>query len=146
MNSSALRAIIATAAAALAVCLQQLAIPVTVLLVVMLADYGSGIAKAAVNRTLCSRTGLQGILKKLGYLAVVGVGLVTDYVIGQAASTLGVEWGATYAIGLLVTFWLIVNELISILENVSELGVPMPAFLQKAIDRLKITIEKKSEE
>ncbi|MBQ3133703.1 MAG: phage holin family protein [Clostridia bacterium] len=146
MNSTIWRSVIAGAATALSLCFQQLAVPVAILLIVMLADYVSGLAKASVNRTLCSRTGIQGILKKIGGLFVVGVGLVTDYIVGQAASSLGVEIGVNYAIGLLVTFWLIVNELISILENVSEIGVPLPAFLQGVIDRLKITIENKAEE
>ena len=55
------------------------------------------------------------------------------------------EIGIRFAVGLLVTFWLIVNELISILENVSEIGVPLPAFLQKLISRLKVNIEKKAD-
>ena len=33
------------------------------------------------------------------------------------------------------------NECISILENISEIGVPLPAFLLKLIDKLKKTVE-----
>lgn len=145
MEATTLRTVVAAAAAAVAVCFSQLAVPLAVLLVVMLVDYLTGIGKAVVTKTLCSRCGISGILKKIGQLAVVAVGLVTDYVIVHAASTLGVEVGIRFAVGLLVVFWLIVNELISILENVSKMGVKLPVFLQKIIERLKVTIEKKSE-
>lgn len=145
MQATTFRAVLASAAAAVAACFSQLAVPVAVLLVVMLVDYGTGIAKAVVTKTLCSRVGISGILKKIANLAVVAVGLVTDYVIAEAAQTLGVDMTVRFAVGLLVTFWLIVNELISILENVSELGVPLPTFLQKLAERLKITLEKKGD-
>ena len=36
-----------------------------------------------------------------------------------------------------VVFWLLANELISILENVADIGVPMPAFLMKAVELVK---------
>jgi phage-related holin len=43
---------------------------------------------------------------------------------------------------MLVTIWLIINEMISILENLSKIGVPIPEFLKKIIGRLKNTVEK----
>ena len=45
--------------------------------------------------------------------------------------------------GLLVAVWLIINEMISILENLSKLGVPIPDFLTKVIQRLKNSAERK---
>lgn len=45
--------------------------------------------------------------------------------------------------GLLVAVWLIINEMISILENLSKLGVPIPEFLTKIIQRLKNSTERK---
>ena len=47
--------------------------------------------------------------------------------------------------GLIVTVWLIINELISILENLSKMDVPIPAFLTKIIKKLKTTVEDKTE-
>lgn len=45
----------------------------------------------------------------------------------------------------MVIIWLIINELISILENVAALGGPVPVFLAKLLARLKNTVEKKAE-
>ena len=43
--------------------------------------------------------------------------------------------------GLLVAVWLIINEMISILENLSKLGVPIPGFLKVLLKKLKITTD-----
>ena len=66
--------IIAVLAAALGVAssyLMQLIVPLIVLVIAMLADYGTGMVKAWNAGTLCSRTGIRGILKKVGYLVIV---------------------------------------------------------------------------
>ena len=45
-----------------------------------------------------------------------------------------------------MTIWLVLNECISILENISEIGVPLPAFLMKLIEKLKKTVENTGEQ
>ena len=45
----------------------------------------------------------------------------------------------------MVAIWLIINELISILENLSKMGVPMPNFLMKVVKKLKIIVESKAD-
>ena len=42
--------------------------------------------------------------------------------------------------------WLVLNECISILENISQLGVPLPSFLAALLQKLKSTAEGKGEE
>ena len=46
----------------------------------------------------------------------------------------------------MVIVWLIINELISILENVAAMGSPVPGFLQKLLGKLKNAVEKKTED
>lgn len=45
----------------------------------------------------------------------------------------------------MVIVWLIINELLSILENVEAIGVPVPAFLRKLLGRLKVSTEAKAD-
>jgi len=45
--------------------------------------------------------------------------------------------------GLLITIWLIINELLSILENAGRMGVTLPLFLLKLLAELKDSIDKK---
>ena len=42
--------------------------------------------------------------------------------------------------------WLGFNEVISILENLGDMGVPMPPFLMKIVQMLKGKVEKIGEE
>ena len=49
-------------------------------------------------------------------------------------------------LGLLVTVWLTINEMISILENLKKLGVPLPEFLIKIIRRLKHSFDNDKED
>ena len=143
MKAIVWRTVLAAALAALAAYCRELVIPLGVLLLVMLADYGTGMTRAWITRSFSSRSGIRGIVKKLLYLVLVAVGMTADYLIAGALHGAGVDLPAAGFIGLLVTAWLIINELISILENLAECGVPVPAFLVKLIHRLKLVTEEK---
>ena len=124
---------------------QIIAIPVLVLMLVMIVDYITGLAGAYVAKQLNSRIGIVGIIKKVGYLGLVAVGMVADYIIYSALSQIGVEIALGYCVGMVIVIWLIINELISILENLAEIGVPLPAFITKLVGRLKNAIESKAD-
>ena len=78
MRENILKALIATVSAGLLGYFNQLAIPVMMLAVVMVLDYATGLTAAWVHRELDSRTGIIGIVKKLGYLVLVVVGGCVD--------------------------------------------------------------------
>lgn len=137
--------LVAGAIGALAAYFNVLLIPLIVLLIVMLVDYITGMAGAAYSGKLNSRVGVFGILKKAGYLALVVVGMVADYLIGSALLKIGIDLKITYCFGMIITVWLIINELISILENLGELDVPLPSFLVNIIKTLKSKVEEQAE-
>jgi len=118
-----------------------LLVPVVLLAAVMVMDYISGIISAWKDGCLNSRIGVVGIVKKVCYLLAIGVAIVTDLVISQALAKIGVDFTSSYLFGIIVTIWFVVNELISILENVNKIGVPLPPFLIKVIKKLKDTVE-----
>ena len=117
------------------------AIPVTVLMAAMIIDYVTGMAAAWHNKKLSSKKGLSGIIKKISYLALICVGMGVDWLIYSGLSQAGISTEHSVFFGVLVTVWLIINELISILENLKAIGVPLPTFLIKIVKRLKITAE-----
>lgn len=121
-----------------------LLIPIAVLVAVMVIDYISGMVSAKKTGELSSRLGVIGILKKVGYLALVAVGMVVDYLISSALLNVGIEIQINYCFAMIIVIWLIVNELISILENLGELGVPIPEFLRKSIHKIKDGVENKT--
>jgi hypothetical protein len=68
--------------------------------------------------------------------------MVVDWTILQVSSSLGFNIPVATFFGLLVAIWLIVNELISILENLTRLEVPLPSFLLKVVQNFKVVVEK----
>ena len=123
-----------------------LLIPIVVLVAVMVIDYISGMTSAKRTGELSSRLGVMGILKKVGYLALVAVGMVVDYLITSALVHVGIHIQINYCFAMIIIIWLIVNELISILENLGEIGVPIPDFLRKSIKKIKNSVENKAGE
>lgn len=100
-------------------------------------DYVTGVLAAAYNKELHSGTGLRGVIKKVGECFVIAVALLTDEVISGIGGHLGMKFSTGGAIATTVVIWLILNELISILENISKLDVAFPPFLMSAITLLK---------
>ena len=136
-----LQAVFSAALAALISYLGVISIPVTVLMAAMIIDYVTGMAAAWHTKKLSSKKGLSGIIKKISYLALVCVGMGVDWLIYSGLSQAGISTEHSVFFGVLVTVWLIINELISILENLKVIGVPLPTFLIKIVKRLKITVE-----
>ncbi len=145
MKDNIIQATVSVAIGALAAYFNVLLVPLTILIVVMIIDYATGMTSAWKSGELESKTGLIGILKKVSYLVLVAVGGVVDYLISAGLAAANVEISITYCCGLIVCVWLIINELISILENLSELGTPIPKFLVNIVRRLKNTVENKTD-
>lgn len=105
----------------------------TTLLIFMGIDYVSGLIVAGVfhkspktdSGALESRAGFKGLIRKAMILLFVLIGYRLD-----------VAAGSTYIKdAVCITF--MVNELLSIIENASLMGIPIPAVITNAIDILK---------
>ena len=144
-NEKGIQAIISAALAAFAVYMGALAVPIIVLMVMMIIDYLSGMSVAWSEGTLSSKVGAKGIVKKVGYMALIVVAMGVDYLIYSGIAAADINVGYNMWFGLLVAVWLIINEMISILENLSKVGVPVPKFLITIIEKLKISTEKGTE-
>ena len=105
----------------------------TTLLICMLVDYITGVVVAAYfnnspkteNGALSSKAGFRGLVKKTAILLCVIIAYRLDV-------TLGISYIKTAAV---IAF--IANEMVSIVENVGLMGVPIPPAILKAIDVLK---------
>lgn len=132
---NAWKALLVGTLTAMAAYLRAVTVPVVVLCAVMMLDWVTGMAAAWINGELDSRVGFFGAIRKLGRLCLVAVGMAADYIIASGVSTAGAELPIDMAVALLVCFWLIINECISVLENCDKAGVPIPEFLKKALKR-----------
>lgn len=90
------------------------------LLIMVVADYVSGIMKAIIQKNLNSYIGWKGLIKKTGIFISIIVAVQIENIIKQPETIHNV-----------LAFFFVVNEGISILENLTEIGVPVPAFLVK---------------
>ena len=139
------RAALSAAWTAVALCVQPLWVPLVLLFVMVTLDYVTGMISAAVTRRLSSQRGWLGILKKLCYFIVVCVGAGIDRLLSLIAETVGIDLHGALTVSIFVISWLIINEAISILENVATIGVPVPPFLGRLIRRLKVSVEQEAE-
>ena len=122
------------------------AVPIIILIVAMIIDYVTGMLSAWLNSELSSKKGIKGIVKKISYLALVAVAMIVDWLICCGLQQINVNIKYSVFFAVLVAVWLIINELISVLENLSRMGVPIPNFLKKLINRLKTTIDESERE
>lgn len=96
------------------------------LLIAIVLDYVSGLIKAYNTKTLSSRIGFRGLLKKVGILILVMVAVLVDRVTGNSG-----------AIRTVIIYYFVANEGLSIIENLGAAGIPIPKFLKKALKALK---------
>lgn len=111
------------------------------LIVFMGVDFLTGVVTAAMGRSkhtdsggLSSKAGLIGLAKKVCTLLLIAVAVRMDILLGT-----------TYIRdAVCISFCL--NELLSIVENTSLMGVPFPPAIKKAIDVLQTKIGRMEEE
>ena len=96
------------------------------LLIAIAIDYISGLIKAFNSKTLDSKIGFKGILKKFGILCIVALSVVIDRITGESG-----------AIRTLVIYYFVANEGLSVLENLSIAGLPIPQSIKKSLQALK---------
>ena len=103
------------------------------LVIVMIADYLSGLIVAGVFKK-SKKTDTGALESRAGWKGLCRKGMTLLYVL--IATRLDILAGTTY-IRDAVCIGYIVSEVISITENAGLMGVPVPAPIAKAIDILK---------
>lgn len=138
--------IITTLVGALMSALGILAIPVLLLVSCNIIDYVTGLIAAKYrDEAVNSYKGIRGIAKKICMWLLVVVGVIVDELLKYASNTVGIILPFTFLVACIVAIWLVCNELISILENINDIGVKLPPFLQPIVKNLKSQVEKKAE-
>ena len=133
--------------AVLTSCLGTLAIPVYILVACNVIDYVTGITSACVRKEeVSSYKGILGIAKKVFMYLLIVVGVFIDLMLQYMFKNLNIPISLPFIVGCIVACWLVLNEMLSILENLNEIGVPMPPFLMPLVDRIKGSVEKKGDD
>ena len=122
-----------------------LAVPVLILAGLNFTDYITGIlASKRRNELVTSDKGLWGIVKTIGMWILVGLGWAMDVLINYASQYVGLSIKLPFVVATIVAVWLICNEIISILENLLDIGVAMPPFLMPLAKMIKGQVEDKT--
>lgn len=98
----------------------------SILLTFVVIDYISGVTAAGLRGELNSEVGLVGIAKKVAIFGVVAVGHLVDTALGNA-----------HLFRDTAIFFYLANEVLSILENIGRIGVPVPEKLKNAVEVLR---------
>ncbi len=101
-------------------------ISVITLCIFIVLDYITGIVAAAYTKTLSSKQGLLGILKKITILCCVIVAVMIDRLLET-----------DFIFKTAFCYFMIANEGLSVLENAGKMGVPLPEKLLDALKQLK---------
>lgn len=97
------------------------------ILALIFLDYVTGVSKAFVQNKVNSSVGAKGIVKKFTYLCIIAISVILDKI-------LNVNGG----LRTLVITTFIFNEILSILENSSEMGIKIPNVLYQSLEKLNL--------
>ncbi len=96
------------------------------LIIFVIVDYITGIMVAIINKELSSEIGARGIFKKILIFILVGIAHIIDSrLIGEGS-----------VIRTAVIFFYLSNEGISIIENSTRIGLPVPQKLKDVLAQL----------
>jgi len=95
----------------------------------MVVDYITGIVKAIYMKNLNSKIGFKGIFKKVMILLVISVASKVDLLLTIESLKINMRF-------ITICFYCS-NELISFLENISKMGVPVPQQLIDILEQCK---------
>lgn len=142
-KANLLKKIVGAISSVLSSMLGILYIPVLLLVTCNVVDYTTGLiaAKYRDDGTISSYKSFRGIFKKISMWMLVVVGVVVDELLKYTTDTIGLKFPFQFLIACIVAVWLICNELISILENIKDAGVNIPAFLLPLVKNIKSQTE-----
>lgn len=99
-------------------------------------DYITGVMCAVNDRKLSSAVGFKGICRKVLIFLLVGIANILDIHVVGTGSVLRTA----------VIFFYISNEGVSLLENVSHLGLPVPEKIKEVLEQLHDRSESEGED
>ena len=105
------------------------------LLAFVVIDYLTGIMCAINDHTLSSEVGFRGICRKVLIFLLVGIANILDVNIIGSGSVLRTA----------VIFFYISNEGVSLMENASHLGLPVPEKIKAVLEQLHDRAEDKED-
>lgn len=122
-----------------------LAVPVFLMVGCNVIDYVTGLLAVPYRtETVSSYKGIRGIIKKVCQWLLVLVGAWIDILVNYAIECAGLKFALPFVVATIVAVWLVVNEIISILENMLDIGIHMPPFLLPLARNIRKQVEERA--
>lgn len=139
MNQTIIKIILTAIGGFLSSISGALYIPVLMMVFCNLIDYITGLMAAPGREDgyISSYKSIKGIVKKIATWILVVVGAIIDALIAYASAAIGLELHLSFLVATIVAIWIICNELISILENLMDIGIEVPGFLMPIVKNIK---------
>lgn len=119
-----------------------LAIPVFLMVACNIIDYITGLmASKYREEQISSYIGIRGITKKVCMWLLVLVGSFIDIIINYTVEYMGIGFKIPFIVATFVAVWIVVNEMLSILENIIDIGVALPPFLMPIVRLIRKEVE-----
>ena len=97
------------------------------LLVFVVVDYLTGLMAAYIQKKISSEVGFRGICRKVAIFCLVGIAHILDVQVIKTGSVLRTA----------IVFFYLSNEGISILENITVIGLPVPQKLKDVLEQIR---------
>lgn len=100
-------------------------------LIFMLADIVTGFGNAYVHKEIVSHKMRSGIIKKCGEMLIIFLTSLICFVLQLPHQVI-----------IVVAFYMVLMEAISVLENLDKIGVPIPVWIEKSLNNVADSIER----
>lgn len=109
---------------------------------VVILDVVTGILKAKISQCINSNTGYKGFWKKLSLFVGLFFGYFLDFFELYLISINDI-FSVTYQIpfGTIIGVYIILNESISVIENLYACGIKLPSWIEKTLQVTKMQIK-----
>lgn len=112
------------------------------LISLILVDMISGVVYAIMQKNLSSTELRNGIMRKIFIFLAIFIALKADTCLLDLAGKTPTFWGISLSIRTLVVIWFCIEELISLLENLANIGVPFPKWVKEVLVQVSDCVDK----
>jgi toxin secretion/phage lysis holin len=104
----------------------------------VLLDYATGLLAGRANEGLNSAKAVKGLYKKVGIFTLLVFGILLDGAVNRyALAGLSIDVPFNVPLCAIISFWVVITEAISVVENLDRLGVPIPGWLVKLLKKAR---------
>ena len=106
------------------------------LLVLVLTDIATGFIAAWYNKEINSKVLRRGLINKTFYIIFIWLGVLADNVVMDTTGNYITISNHVILIRNVIVAYLMLEELVSVLENAAKMGLPVPSWLRSVLQQV----------